>query len=193
MSSFFPSKCSPFDHEVTKLPFIYHFLPTIPHNLNLLPFTKLYIMESLTQKIALKFTRVNFVPENVTNTYYHRGSLVQIKSPTTPTTLTTPPTRNTRLSSPISGSKIAAGAGTGEGEEPKLKTNRIRDPVSSADMAAHEPILKDDRIAGISSAIRVIPDFPKPGNHFFCFFDSSNDSDNCNSRTVFCSCFVLTK
>ncbi|XP_055833115.1 adenine phosphoribosyltransferase 1-like [Solanum dulcamara] len=125
-------------------------------------------MESLTQNIALKFTRANFVSEKVTNRYYHRGNLVQIKSPTTTTTLTTPPTRNTRLFLPISVSKIAAGAGTGTGagEEPELKTIRIRDPVSSADMATHDPILKDNRIAGISSAIRVIPDFPKPGIMF---------------------------
>lgn len=130
-------------------------------------------MESLTQNIALKFTRANFVSEKVTHRYYHRGNLVQIKSPTTTTTLTTPPTRNTRLFLPISVSKIAAGAGTGTGagEEPELKTIRIRDPVSSADMATHDPILKDDRIAGISSAIRVIPDFPKPGTDFFFFFE----------------------
>ncbi|CAN4122564.1 unnamed protein product [Withania somnifera] len=30
-------------------------------------------------------------------------------------------------------------------------------------MASDDPVLKDDRIARISSAIRVIPDFPKPG------------------------------
>ncbi|CAN4092142.1 unnamed protein product [Withania somnifera] len=33
-------------------------------------------------------------------------------------------------------------------------------------MASHDPVLKDDRIARISSAIRVIPDFPKPGIMF---------------------------
>ncbi|KAL3371834.1 hypothetical protein AABB24_008397 [Solanum stoloniferum] len=121
-------------------------------------------MESIAHKIALKFTRVNFVPEKVTNRYYNRGNLVQIKSPTT--TLTTPSSRNTRLFSPISVSKGAAGAGAGAGEEPELKTIPIGDPVSSVDMAPHDPILKDERIAGIASAIRVIPDFPKPGIMF---------------------------
>ncbi|OIT19442.1 adenine phosphoribosyltransferase 1 [Nicotiana attenuata] len=52
------------------------------------------------------------------------------------------------------------------GEEPELKTTRIRDPVISADLASNDPILKDDRIARISSSIRVIPDFPKPGIMF---------------------------
>ncbi|KAJ8537870.1 hypothetical protein K7X08_014410 [Anisodus acutangulus] len=33
-------------------------------------------------------------------------------------------------------------------------------------MASHDPIIKDERIAGISSAIRIIPDFPKPGIMF---------------------------
>uniref|UniRef100_A0A3Q7H1L7 adenine phosphoribosyltransferase n=1 Tax=Solanum lycopersicum TaxID=4081 RepID=A0A3Q7H1L7_SOLLC len=117
-------------------------------------------MESMAQKVALKFTRVNFVPEKVTNRYYHRGNSVQIKSPTT--TLTTLPSRNTRLFSPISVSKGAAGAGAGE--EPELKTIPIGDLVSSEVMAPHD--LKDERIAGIASAIRVIPDFPKPGIMF---------------------------
>ncbi|KAJ8541185.1 hypothetical protein K7X08_002001 [Anisodus acutangulus] len=124
-------------------------------------------MESLTQNIAFKFTRVNFVPEKVGNRYYYqRDSLVQIKSHTTTTvtTLTTPPIRNTRVFSPLSVSKKANGIGAGE--EPEPKKIRIRDPVSSTDMASHDPILKDERIADISSAIRVIPDFPKPGIMF---------------------------
>nr|XP_009629597.3 adenine phosphoribosyltransferase 1, chloroplastic [Nicotiana tomentosiformis] len=33
-------------------------------------------------------------------------------------------------------------------------------------MASNDPILKDDRIVRISSSIRVIPDFPKPGIMF---------------------------
>ncbi|KAK4348613.1 hypothetical protein RND71_031368 [Anisodus tanguticus] len=124
-------------------------------------------MDSLTQNIALKFTRANFVPEKITNRdYYHRDNLVQIKSPTTTINhpLTTKPTRNTRVFSPISLSKKAAGPGAGE--EPELKKIRIRDPVSSTDMASHDPIIKEERIAGISSAIRIIPDFPKPGIMF---------------------------
>ncbi|CAN4092141.1 unnamed protein product [Withania somnifera] len=80
-------------------------------------------MGSLTQKIALKFTKANFAQEKVTKIYYHEDNL--------------------------------------------LKTNRIEDPLSSStDMASHDPVLKDDRIARISSAIRVIPDFPKPGIMF---------------------------
>lgn len=134
-------------------------------NLKRLSFAKSYTkMESMAQKVALKFTRVNFVPEKVTNRYYHRGNSVQIKSPTT--TLTTLPSRNTRLFSPISVSKGAAGAGAGE--EPELKTIPIGDLVSSEVMAPHD--LKDERIAGIASAIRVIPDFPKPGTYFFFLF-----------------------
>ncbi|XP_009629597.4 adenine phosphoribosyltransferase 1 [Nicotiana tabacum] len=124
-------------------------------------------MESLTQKIALKFTKANFVPEKVTtNRYFLRGNLVNIKSPTTATltTITTTPTRNTRVFSPIFVSKRASVPGAGE--EHELKTTRIRDPVSSTDMASNDPILKDDRIVRISSSIRVIPDFPKPGIMF---------------------------
>ncbi|OIS98420.1 PREDICTED: adenine phosphoribosyltransferase 1-like [Nicotiana attenuata] len=123
-------------------------------------------MESLTQKVALKFTKANFVPEKVTNRYFHRGNLVKLKSPTTTTitTITTTPTRNTPVFPPIFVSERAAVPRAGE--EPELKTTRIRDPVSSADMASKDPILKDDRLARISSSIRVIPDFPKPGIMF---------------------------
>ncbi|XP_060199339.1 adenine phosphoribosyltransferase 1-like [Lycium barbarum] len=117
-------------------------------------------MESLTQNVALKLPRANFVPEKFTNRYYyHRDNLVQIKSPTT-TTMTTLTTRNTRVFLPISVSNRVDA--TGPGKEPDSKTTRIRDPVSKTDMASHD----DERIARISSAIRVIPDFPKPGIMF---------------------------
>ncbi|PHT51043.1 Adenine phosphoribosyltransferase 3 [Capsicum baccatum] len=128
-------------------------------------------MESLTQKIALKLTKANFVQEKltITNKYYHKDNLVQIKSPTnttiTTTLTTTHHTRNTRVFSPICVSKISAGTGAGEESELKTTRIRIRDPVSSTDMAASDDV-KDARIAGISSAIRVIPDFPKSGIMF---------------------------
>lgn len=94
----------------------------------------------------LNLRRVNIVPEN-NQTNLTNGNSVQIKF-----------SHSSKLESPFFAS-TAVRRNSGQ-----TQTHAHRSPIRSvklsSDMAANE-----DRIAKISSTIRVIPDFPKPGNN----------------------------
>ncbi|KAK2985624.1 hypothetical protein RJ640_006887, partial [Escallonia rubra] len=104
-------------------------------------------MNALTGK-SLKVSRVNIVSKKFQR-HSPSGNSVTLKSPNTST--------NFR---PIRAA-VTGGADSGETHSTVLSTESAGDQLRQ-DMAA-SPDVVDGRIAGISSAIRVIPDFPKPG------------------------------
>lgn len=111
-------------------------------------------MEAITHQLALRLWEGNFGREKLPR-YFEGGNLVRIKLPNTTASFSAAATTTTpKLAQPI---RASAGAGA--------RTEPDTTPFSS-EMASHDPASKDTRIAQISSAIRVIPDFPKPGTDF---------------------------
>ncbi|XP_031117956.1 adenine phosphoribosyltransferase 1-like [Ipomoea triloba] len=111
-------------------------------------------MEAITHQLALRLSEGNFGREKLPR-YFEGGNLVRIKLPNTTASFSAAATTTTpKLAQPI-----RASAGAGARPEPDTT------PFSS-EMASHDPASKDTRIAQISSVIRVIPDFPKPGIMF---------------------------
>nr|GMC54329.1 adenine phosphoribosyltransferase 1-like [Ipomoea batatas] len=111
-------------------------------------------MEAITHQLALRLWEGNFGREKLPR-YCEGGNLVRIKLPNTTASFSAAAATTTpKLAQPI-----RASAGAGARPEPDTT------PFSS-EMASHDPASKDTRIAQISSAIRVIPDFPKPGIMF---------------------------
>ncbi|KAK3029798.1 hypothetical protein RJ639_038240 [Escallonia herrerae] len=104
-------------------------------------------MNALTGN-SLKISRVNIVSKKFQR-HSHSGNSVTLKSP------------NTSVNFQPIRAAITGAADSGETHSTVLPTESARDQLRS-DMAA-SPDVKDGRIAGISAAIRVIPDFPKPG------------------------------
>ncbi|XP_022870003.1 adenine phosphoribosyltransferase 1-like [Olea europaea var. sylvestris] len=92
--------------------------------------------------LVLKISGAKIVPQS----NYHSGNSVKIKLlPNTETPIAI------RKTPPIHG---------------RANTPRPLQPIRFLHMAAQNVDSTDDRISGISSSIRVIPDFPKPGIMF---------------------------
>ncbi|XP_019152985.1 PREDICTED: adenine phosphoribosyltransferase 1-like [Ipomoea nil] len=110
-------------------------------------------MEAITHQLALRLREGNFGRKKLPR-YFQGGNLVRIKLPNTTASFSAAATTTPKLAQPIHAS---AGGDT---------TPVSSDPDTLTEMASHDPAIKDTRIAQISSAIRVIPDFPKPGIMF---------------------------
>lgn len=92
--------------------------------------------------------------------YFYSGKSVTANSPTTPPTSARPPrSREQRRSFPSAAAQNDQGIPS---------TFMASSPADAAAAAADHHLNpdKDDRIQRIASAIRVIPDFPKPGIMF---------------------------
>ncbi|CAK9182845.1 unnamed protein product [Ilex paraguariensis] len=102
-------------------------------------------MSALTKTLALRVSRASSVTGKEQR-YLTSGNSVRVKLPNVSVKL----------------QRICAS--TGGRDSGQNWSESERDQVSSPeDMAAHDQNGEDDRIAGISSVIRVIRDFPKPG------------------------------
>lgn len=90
--------------------------------------------------------------------YFYSGKSVTANSPTTPPTSARPPrSREQRRSFPSAAAQNDQGIPS---------TFMASSPADAAAADHHLNPDKDDRIQRIASAIRVIPDFPKPGIMF---------------------------
>ncbi|CAH9144900.1 unnamed protein product [Cuscuta epithymum] len=103
-------------------------------------------MASVARQSTLILSRGNF-GERV-RTYFQGGNLVRINLPHTTAASAATATRRRRPAQPI------RAAAYGSSSDPGTK---------STEMASRSSAAIDPRIPAISSTIRVIPDFPKPG------------------------------
>lgn len=113
-------------------------------------------MDAISHQLALSLAEGNFGREKLPR-YFQGGNLVRIKLPNTTASCSSAAATTTSATRRKLAQPISAGA------RPEPDTASFSDLETSTEMASHDPAIKDPRIAQISSAIRVIPDFPKPG------------------------------
>ncbi|CAH9078195.1 unnamed protein product [Cuscuta europaea] len=113
-------------------------------------------MASTARQSALIFSRGNF-GEKVRR-YFQDGNLVRINLHYASAASAATATRRRRPAQPIRASTSAA-----NGSRSDPGTNPLFDAARPTEMASHNSVTIDPRIPAISSTIRVIPDFPKPG------------------------------
>lgn len=111
-------------------------------------------MSTATGSPILKISRANIVKGKFPR-YFKSGNLVQIKLPNTSAKL--------RSSSSIGEEEDGWGHSDTRRRHSPVQIGSARAQLKNSDMADHLQDSNIDRIARISSAIRIIPDFPKPG------------------------------
>lgn len=114
-------------------------------------------MDSIAHQSALQLHGGNFGREKLGRYLSQGANSVRINlHSTSAASAATVATGRRRIVQPIRAS-TGAGAKSGPNPVPFLG------PANSTEMASQDPAIVDPRIARISSSIRVIPDFPKPG------------------------------
>ncbi|KAL6982997.1 adenine phosphoribosyltransferase [Sarracenia purpurea var. burkii] len=121
-------------------------------------------MNSLTDNLAFRISKVNIV-SGKNKRYLTSGNFVTTMKLPNSSSFSSSSSSSSSLSSSSSAAKLVRRrtyAPTGFSAERDQKQKQ----QPSSLMAASDPDAKVDRIAGIASAIRVIPNFPKPGVMF---------------------------